>query len=85
MIMTPAVIIMAIVQLVFALILTIVVLMQHGRSAGLPGVISGGAETFFGKNKGRSIDAILSKSTSFVAIAFVILTVIVNFLISKGA
>ena len=83
--MTPAVVIMAIIQLVFALILTIVVLMQHGRSAGLPGVISGGAETFFGKNKGRSLDAILSKSTAFVAIVFVILTIVVNYLISIGA
>lgn len=83
--MTTAVIVMAIVQLAFALILTIVVLMQHGRSAGLPGVISGGAETFFGKNKGRSIDAILSKSTAFVAIVFVILTIVVNYLISIGA
>lgn len=46
--------------------------MQHGKQQGLSGAIAGGAETFFGKNKGRTIDAMLKKFTAVVAILFVI-------------
>jgi len=52
--------------------LVVIVLLQSGKSAGLSGTIAGGAETFFGKNKGRTLDAILSKYTSVVAVAFII-------------
>jgi hypothetical protein len=45
-----------------------------GQVGGTFGTIAGGAETFFGKNKGRTIEAKLEKATSFVAVAFVILT-----------
>jgi preprotein translocase subunit SecG len=61
----------------------VIVLLQSGKSAGLSGSIAGGAETFFGKHKGRTIDAILSKYTTFAAIAFLV-TSIVLFLIIKG-
>jgi preprotein translocase subunit SecG len=46
-----------------------VVLLQSGRSAGISGAISGGAETFFGKNKGRTIDAMLSNRSSSNAVS----------------
>ena len=70
-------IILCILLLVMAVFLTIAVLMQHGKSHNLSGTIAGGAETFFGKTKGRSVDAMLSKLTTIVAIVFVILVVIV--------
>lgn len=47
-----------ILHLIFSISLIVIVLLQSGRRAGLSGSIAGGAETFFGKNKGRTIDAI---------------------------
>jgi len=73
-------IILGSVDIALCLFLIIAVLFQHGKSAGLSGTISGGAETFFGKNKGRSIDAKLSAATTVIAIVFVILTVVLNVL-----
>jgi preprotein translocase subunit SecG len=75
-------IIVSIFQIIFAISLIVIVLLQSGKSAGLSGSIAGGAETFFGKNKGRTIDAILSKYTSVAAIMFLI-TSIILFLLFK--
>ena len=61
--------VLIILMLVAGLFLVIAVLMQHGKSHGLSGTIAGGAETFFGKNKGRTYEAKLAKFTKFVAIA----------------
>ena len=55
-----------IIHLILSLILIAVVLLQSGKAQGLSGAIAGGSETFFGKNKGRTIDAILEKWTSLV-------------------
>ena len=60
-----------IIHVIISVILVAVVLMQHGKQQGLSGAIAGGAETFFGKNKGRTIDEVLKKVTSLVAILFV--------------
>jgi preprotein translocase subunit SecG len=60
------------------------VLFQQGQSRGL-GAIAGGAETFFGKSKGRSIDAMLKKFTSFIAIFFILMTVTLYLLTGRGA
>ena len=70
-----------VIHLILSLILIAVVLLQSGKAQGLSGAIAGGSETFFGKNKGRTIDAILSKWTSVVAIAF-LATSIALFLMS---
>lgn len=75
-------IIVSLVHILFAISIIVIVLLQSGKSAGLSGAIAGGAETFFGKNKGRTIDALLSKYTSFAAIAFLI-TSLVLFLALK--
>lgn len=66
-----------IVLIVAAVFLIFAVLMQSGKSKKLSGTIAGGAETFFGKTKGKAIDKTLSKLTTIVAIAFVILVVVV--------
>ncbi len=60
-----------IIHVIISVILVAVVLMQHGKQQGLSGAIAGGAETFFGKNKGRTIDEVLKKITSLVAVLFV--------------
>ncbi len=65
-----------IIHVIISLVLIIVVLMQHGKQQGLSGAIAGGAETFFGKNKGRTIDAALKKVTAVVAILFVVSSIV---------
>ncbi len=65
-----------IILLVFSVFLVIAVLMQSGKSHNLSGAIAGGAETFFGKEKGKTIDKVLSKVTTVVAIVFVLLVII---------
>ncbi|MGN1179706.1 MAG: preprotein translocase subunit SecG [Suilimivivens sp.] len=69
-----------VIQILFILIciaLTVLVLMQEGKSAGL-GAISGAAETYWGKNKGRSMEGKLVKITKYLAIGFMLISVILN-------
>lgn len=58
--------------------LTAVVLMQEGKQAGLTGAISGAAETYWGKNKGRSMEGGLVLATKVLAVLFVVLSLILN-------
>lgn len=62
------------VLIVLSLVMIIIVLMQQSRSAGLSGAIAGGAETFFGKHKGRTIEAKLAKYTKILGVLFFVLT-----------
>ena len=55
----------------------ILVLLQEGRSAGL-GAIAGAAETYWGKNKGRSMEGNLVKGTIALAVVFFVLAIILN-------
>lgn len=57
--------------------LTVLVLMQEGKSAGL-GSISGAAETYWGKNKGRSMEGLLVKLTKVLAVLFMVIAAILN-------
>ena len=57
--------------------LTIVVLLQEGKSAGL-GTIGGLADSYGGQNKGRSMEGALVKSTKFLAILFIVLAAVLN-------
>lgn len=69
-----------VIQILFILIcivLTVIVLMQEGKSAGL-GAISGAAETYWGKNKGRSMEGKLVKLTKYLAIGFIVISIILN-------
>ncbi|MBE7042684.1 MAG: preprotein translocase subunit SecG [Ruminococcaceae bacterium] len=70
-----------IIYLIICVALIVIVLMQSGKQAGLSGSIAGGAETFFGKNKGRTIDAMLGKWTSVCAILFMILAIVLHFVL----
>ncbi len=69
---------LTIIQMVLALFLTVVVLLQEGKTAGLSGAISGGADTFLSKNKAKSWDAKLARWTKWVAIAFMVLTLVIS-------
>lgn len=71
---------LVVVHLIVAIALIVIVLLQSGSQAGLSGSIAGGAETFFGKNKGRTIDGILSKFTSVAAVIFLITSLALAFI-----
>ncbi|KAB2332779.1 preprotein translocase subunit SecG [Bacillus mesophilum] len=59
--------------------LIVVVLLQSGKSAGLSGAISGGAEQLFGKQKARGIDLILHRLTIVLSVLFFLLTIAVSY------
>ena len=63
-----------------SIIITVVVLMQEGRSQNLSGAIAGGSDTYLSKNKNKSLDARLSRATKWFGLAFWILTIILNIL-----
>jgi preprotein translocase subunit SecG len=69
------------VQIILSIILIVVVLFQSGKQAGLSGSIAGGAETFFGKNKARTLDGILSRITTIVAILFIITSFVLSLIL----
>lgn len=58
--------------------LTIVVLMQESKQNGLSGAISGAADTYWGKNKGRSMEGKLVTITKVLAVLFVVISIILN-------
>lgn len=70
-------VILNIIFILVSLALLIVVLMQEGKSAGL-GAISGAAETYWGKAKGKSMEGVLLKVTKGLAIAFIVLAAVLN-------
>ena len=67
---------LTIIQVILSLILVAVVMLQSGKSAGLSGAIAGGADTFLSKNKAKSLDAKLARWTKWVAIVWVVLTLV---------
>ncbi len=70
-------IVLTIVFIIVCIALAILVLMQEGKSAGL-GAISGAAESYWGKNKGRSMEGMLVKVTKVLAVAFMVLAAVLN-------
>lgn len=69
--------ILLIVFIIVSLVLAALILMQEGKSAGL-GAISGAAETYWGKNKGRSMEGTLVKLTKILAVLFFVLAAVLN-------
>ena len=68
---------LTILQVLSGLAVTVIVLMQSGKSAGLSGAVGGGADTFF-KGKAKTLDAKLAKMTKWFALAFAVLTLLLN-------
>ena len=71
-------IVVTVIQLLSGLFLIAVVLLQSGKSAGLSGAIAGGMDTFMAKNKAKTWDAKLAKWTKWVAILFLVLTLVLS-------
>ena len=69
--------VLTILFIIISIVLAAIVLMQEGKAAGL-GAISGAAETYWGKNKGRSMEGTLVKLTRWLVVAFIVIAVILN-------
>ena len=69
--------ILTILLVIDCIALTVVVLMQEGKSQGL-GAIAGAADTYWGKNKGRSMEGGLVKATTVMGVLFFVLAVVLN-------
>ena len=70
-------VILTIVFIIISLVLTVVILMQEGKQAGL-GAIAGAADTYWGKNKGRLMEGMLVKFTRIAVVLFLVLAVVLN-------
>lgn len=70
-------IILGILLIIASIVMIIVIILQEGNQQGV-GVVSGGADTFFSKNKARSYDAFLSRATKWFAIGFVVVILALN-------
>ena len=70
-------IVLYIVFVIDCIALSAIILLQEGKSAGL-GTIGGVADSYWGQNKGRSMEGALVKSTKFLAILFLVLSVVLN-------
>lgn len=82
--MTVLTIVFAIIDILLCIGLIFLVIFQEGNSKGL-GAIGGGADTFFGKNKARSIDSLFKKLTTVVAVVFAGFTIVLYLLTGRGA
>lgn len=71
--------VISIIQVLVGAVLIIFVLGQSGKQSGL-GMISGATDSFLSKNKARTADAKLAKWTKWVALVFIVLTLVLNFL-----
>ena len=65
--------------ILMSIAIIIVIILQEGNQQGV-GVVTGGADTFFSKNKARSIDAFLARWTKVFAVVFVLAVIGLNVL-----
>ena len=72
--------VLSIIQVLCCIAIIAVVMLQSGKSAGLSGAISGGAETFMSSGQAKSLDSKLSKATPWLSLVFVVLTLVLNLL-----
>lgn len=70
-------IILTVVFIIISIALTVIILIQEGKSAGL-GAIAGAADTYWGKNKGRSMEGRLVTGTKILVVLFVVIAAVLN-------
>lgn len=70
--------ILTVIFVVICIFLSVVILLQEGKSAGLTGSISGMADSYWGKNKSRSMEGKLEKLTKYAAVLWLLLAFILN-------
>ena len=69
--------VLTVIFILISIALTVIILMQEGKSAGL-GAIAGAADTYWGKNKGRSMEGMLVKITRILVVVFIVLAAVLN-------
>lgn len=69
--------VLTVIFIIISIVITVVILLQEGKSAGL-GAISGAADTYWGKNKGRSMEGMLVKLTRLGVILFIVIAAVLN-------
>ena len=72
-------IILTVLEVIASLILVVVILFQSGKEAGLSGAISGNSDSYLSKS-GKSLDKTLAKATKWVAVAWLVLTLVLSLL-----
>ena len=72
--------IITVIQVICALAVICVIMLQSGKNAGLSGAIAGAADSFLSKSKASTWDAKLARWTKYVAILFMVLTLVLNLL-----
>lgn len=83
--MTALQYVLAILVIIVSVIITALVMLQESKQQGLSGAIGGAAETFFGKNKGRTMEAKLAKFTKIAGGVFFVLALVSSLLVLFGA
>lgn len=70
-------------HIIICVVLILVIMLQSSKVEGLSGIVQGGAETFFGKNKGRSYEGKLAKLTAFFMVLFIATSIALSVLGNK--
>ena len=70
--------VLVILDIIVSLMLVLVVLFQSGKEAGLSGALSGNTDTYMSKNKRAGLDKMLATSTKWIALAWVLLTLVLS-------
>ena len=70
--------VLIILEAISSIALIVVVLLQSGKEAGLSGALSGSSDSYLSKNKKGNLDAKLASSTKWIALAWVILTLVLS-------
>lgn len=70
--------VLSIIFVIISITITIIVLMQEGKQAGLSGSVSGMADSYWGKNKGRSVEGKLEKVTTILGVLFIVIAIVLN-------
>ncbi len=69
---------LTILEVIASIVLIVVVLLQSGKEAGLSGALAGGSDTYLSKNKKAGLDKLLATSTKWVALVWVVLTLVLS-------
>lgn len=72
--------ILVVLEAIASIALIVVVLLQSGKEAGLSGALSGSSDSYLSKNKKGGMDQVLASSTKWIAIAWIVLTLVLSFL-----
>ena len=71
-------IVLTVVEVLLSIALIVVVLLQSGKESGLSGALSGNSDTYLSKNGGKSLDKMLASSTKWIALAWIVATLLMS-------